>query len=64
MAILRGIFQALKAVTGLPGYRVFTTGISPVPLADASGYNVAQDLTNEPAFSSMLGFCDDAVTRA
>jgi hypothetical protein len=36
--------------------RSFITGIMPLALADASGYNVAKNITHDPRFASLVGF--------
>jgi hypothetical protein len=61
---IRAFFETLKALSSWPGLRVLTTGISPLALADASGYNVATSLTHQREFASLAGFTEGDVVRA
>ena len=49
---IRSFFEALKTVD----VRSFTTGITPIALADASGANMIKDQTHSPRFGEMCGF--------
>ena len=55
---VRSFFETLKTV---PGLRSYTTGITPVALADASGANMIKDLTHDPDFGEMCGLREDDV---
>ena len=56
---IRSFFEALKSVDA----RSFTTGITPIALADASGANMIKNLTHDPAFGAMCGFREQDVKR-
>jgi hypothetical protein len=55
---VRSFFEALKTV---PGLRSYTTGITPIALADASGANMIEDVTHDPEFGAMCGLREDDV---
>ncbi|MDG4552474.1 MAG: AAA family ATPase [Candidatus Contendobacter sp.] len=70
---IKTFFKAVKAGAEGRGLdRVFLTGVSPVVLSDiTSGYNVAEDLSNDPDYHDLCGFTEpelraalDAVTTA
>jgi hypothetical protein len=52
---IRSFLETLKAIRGFD-VRFFITGIMPLALADASGFNVATDITHEPFFGELVGF--------
>eukprot|EP01129_Flabellula_baltica_P006181 TRINITY_DN2288_c0_g1_i1.p1 TRINITY_DN2288_c0_g1~~TRINITY_DN2288_c0_g1_i1.p1 ORF type:complete len:413 (+),score=77.36 TRINITY_DN2288_c0_g1_i1:736-1974(+) len=55
---IRSFLEALKSTprNNIGEFRTFITGISPIALSDASGYNVAKNISLAPAFSDILGF--------
>ena len=57
-SFLRTFFKVIKAGIGEGSIRTcFCTGVLPVTMDDlTSGYNIAEILTLEPEFLSMLGF--------
>ncbi len=59
----RSFFATLKAGTARGGIeRLFMTGVSPITLDDVtSGFNIADNVTLEPAFAEMLGFTEAEV---
>ena len=62
----RTFFETLKKIGGKGGVqlRSLITGITPIALADASGYNVAKSLTHEEEFGSLVGFARNDLVRA
>lgn len=51
------IFLTFKQIAGIaPGFRTFTTGISPLVLAELSGWTLIIPMGDDPMFSSSLGF--------
>ena len=64
--ILKTLFKAVKsASSGLGLDRVFITGVSPIVLSDmTSGYNVAENITLHPDFSTLCGFREAEVKAA
>ncbi|KAK1860567.1 hypothetical protein I4F81_003155 [Pyropia yezoensis] len=67
---IRALYSLFKNLTDKPGkwdyvhVRTFTTGISPVALADASIFNVAKNLTAMDEAWDVLGFTRDDVAAA
>ena len=63
---IRAFFETLKEIGGKGGVqlRSLITGITPIALADASGYNVAKSLTHHEKFGSLVGFTRDDLVRA
>ena len=65
--LLKSTFQGCQ-VGGAAGRgleRVFITGVSPVVLSDVtSGYNVAKNVSLEPAFHDLCGFWEAEVAEA
>jgi hypothetical protein len=55
---IRSFFESVKALSGV---RSFTTGLSPIALADASGANNIGFITQDPRFADMLGFTEKHV---
>jgi hypothetical protein len=57
---IRTFFETLKTCStlGAKDFRVFITGITPVALADAFGYNVAKDITLDEDFGDVVGFTE------
>ncbi len=53
---IRSFLETLKGVVGLSQYRTLITGITPLVLADASGYNVAQ--YNDCLISGICGMSE------
>jgi hypothetical protein len=62
-SVLRSFLQTLKSIGGGQEMRSFITGIMPLALADASGYNVAVNLTHDPWFASLVGFRERDLER-
>ena len=58
---VRSFFTAIKAISEV---RSFTTGLSPIALADASGANNISYITQDPRFANMLGFTEATVECA
>ena len=52
---IRSFLETLKGAKGLARYRTLITGITPLALADASGYNVARDITHKVSISGICG---------
>jgi hypothetical protein len=61
---IRAFFETLKELGKWSGLRVLTTGILPLALADASGYNVAMSLTHDAKFAALVGFTENDLKRA
>ena len=59
----RSFFAALKAGTSIGALeRMFVTGVSPLAMDDlTSGFNMARNLSLNPAFNAMLGFTEAEV---
>lgn len=47
-----------------PLCRTFSTGITPIAVADATGANTVQELSRNEQFADILGFREDAVVAA
>jgi len=61
---VRSLFETLKSIEGLVDYRTFTTGITPLALADASGANNIKNLTFASTFADTFGLTDDNIVQA
>ncbi|MDR3093765.1 MAG: ATP-binding protein [Bacteroidales bacterium] len=60
--LVRDFYEKIKTSTKSIPSRTFITGISPVMLDDlTSGYNIATNLTLEPAYNEMMGFTQKEV---
>ncbi|PDW03948.1 AAA family ATPase [Candidatus Viridilinea mediisalina] len=61
--LLKTVFKAVKgAGSGMGLDRVFTTGVAPIVLSDlSSGYNVAENITMLPDYTTLCGFTQDEV---
>ncbi len=61
----RSFFATLKAGTAIGGIeRLFMTGVSPITLDDVtSGFNIARNVSLDPAFAEMVGFTEAEVRR-
>ena len=61
--VIKTLFKAIKdAAEGRGLDRVFLTGVSPVVLADiTSGYNVVEDLSQEPRYADLCGFHEEEI---
>ncbi|MDR0415069.1 MAG: AAA family ATPase [Prevotellaceae bacterium] len=60
--VVRDFYETLKINTSDALDRIFITGISPVMLNDlTSGFNIANNLTLEPAYNEMMGFTQEEV---
>ena len=57
VAPLRSFFEVVKATNA----RSFTTGITPIALADASGWNCCKNLTHNPTFGTVCGLREQDV---
>ena len=59
----RDFFATLKAGAGGGGLRrLFVTGVSPMALDDVtSGFNIAENISLDPAFNEMVGFTEAEV---
>ena len=55
-SVLRSFLGTLKSIGGSQEMRSFITGIMPLALADASGYNVAKNITQNAQHGSWLAF--------
>jgi hypothetical protein len=64
--VLKSFFKAIKAAAEGQGLdRTFFTGVSPVVLSDiTSGYNVAEDLSDQPRFQDLCGFTEAELSAA
>ena len=58
--LFKTLFKNVKAAAAGQGLdRVFITGVSPIVIADmSSGYNVATDIYQRPAFNALCGFSE------
>ena len=61
---VRSLFETLKSIEGLVDYRTFTTGITPIALADASGANNIKDLTFAATFADTFGLTEANIVQA
>ncbi len=60
--LLKTIFKAIKAATGMGLDRAFITGVSPVVMSDVtSGYNVAENIYFAPELNDLCGFSENEV---
>ncbi len=61
----RSFFATLKAGTARGGLeRLFMTGVSPITLDDVtSGFNIADNISLNPAFAEMVGFTEAEVRK-
>jgi hypothetical protein len=61
--LLKTVFKNIKsAASGLGLDRVFITGVSPIVMSDmTSGYNVATNIYQSPAFNELCGFTEQEV---
>jgi hypothetical protein len=64
--IIKTLFKVIKSGASGSGIdRVFLTGVSPVVLSDiTSGYNVAEDLSNDPDYHDLCGFTETELRAA
>ena len=64
--LLKTVFKAVKsATTGLGVDRIFITGVSPIVLSDVtSGFNIAENISNEPEFNDLCGFEEPEISAA
>ncbi|HPE72806.1 MAG TPA: AAA family ATPase [Candidatus Competibacter sp.] len=64
--IIKTLFKVIKSGASGGGIdRVFLTGVSPVMLSDmTSGYNVAEDLSNDPDYHDLCGFTEPELRTA
>ncbi|MDG4550842.1 MAG: AAA family ATPase [Candidatus Contendobacter sp.] len=64
--IIKTLFKVIKSGASGGGIdRVFLTGVSPVVLSDiTSGYNVAEDLSNDPDYHDLCGFTEPELRAA
>ncbi len=64
--IIKTLFKVIKSGASGSGIdRVFLTGVSPVVLSDmTSGYNVAEDLSNDPDYHDLCGFTETELHAA
>ena len=62
---IRGFFELLKTLSGTMGasFRSFTTGISPLVLADASGANNIVNVSFDPLFGDAVGLTEVDIMR-
>ena len=59
---VRKFFEVLKEATETVVQRIFMTGVTPVTLDSlTSGFNIASNLTLEPALHDLMGFTHDEV---
>ncbi|HMV79046.1 MAG TPA: AAA family ATPase [Leptospiraceae bacterium] len=60
---VRSFYETLKIGSGEGAFdKFFITGVSPLMLDElASGFNIMEDMTQKPAFASMLGFTEEEV---
>lgn len=64
-SVLRSFLGTLKKIGGAHAhFRSFITGIMPLALADAFGYNVAKDISHDVDFASLVGFRKADLERA
>ncbi|KAG2388059.1 hypothetical protein C9374_000909 [Naegleria lovaniensis] len=63
---IRAFFERLKKASGagLMDFRSFITGITPIALADASGYNVASNISQLEEFGDLVGFTENDLRTA
>jgi hypothetical protein len=55
-SVIRNVLETVKSVGREGGMRTFITGISPMAMADASGYNVCENVTHELELAGIAGF--------
>ena len=59
---LKNFYAKLKKATGLHGAvaRIFMTGVTPISIDSmTSGFNIAANITDDPAFAAMFGFTEE-----
>ena len=64
-SIFRSFLQTLKAIAErvkFYEFRSFITGITPLAVADASGYNVAYNVSLSPSFGDIVGFSETDIS--
>ncbi len=65
MGFVRAFYRTLKTGTQGAIERVFITGVTPILLDDlVTGFNIATNISNEPAFNTLAGFTDADVMQA
>ncbi|EFC49725.1 hypothetical protein NAEGRDRAFT_78045 [Naegleria gruberi] len=63
---IRSFFERLKESSGvgLQDFRSIITGITPIALADASGYNVSSNISFDKIFGGLVGFTENDLRMA
>ncbi|KAI3660903.1 hypothetical protein MP638_006660 [Amoeboaphelidium occidentale] len=54
-SVIRNVLETVKSVGREGGMRTFITGISPMAMADASGYNICKNITHDSDLAELLG---------
>jgi hypothetical protein len=65
-SLLRSFLTQLKSIpntVAFSEFRTFITGITPLVLADASGYNVAYNISLDRRFGDMIGFYESDISE-
>jgi len=62
-SVIRGVLQTVKSVSGEVDMKTFITGISPMTMADSSGYNVCDNITDMESIASIVGFEESDIVR-
>jgi hypothetical protein len=66
-SLLRSFLTQMKSIPNIVAFskfRTFITGITPLVLADASGYNVAYNISLDSCFGDMIGFHESDINEA
>ena len=63
---IRSFFEQLKwsSGVGLQDFRSLIIGITPIALADASGYNVSSNISSDKIFGGLVGFTENDLRMA
>nr|CAG4715403.1 unnamed protein product [Naegleria fowleri] len=65
-SLIRSFFERLKKTSraGLTDFRSLIVGITPIAIADASGYNVASNISQSEEFGDLVGFTENDLRTA
>ncbi|KAI3661219.1 hypothetical protein MP638_005656 [Amoeboaphelidium occidentale] len=55
-SVIRNVLETVKTVGRRGGLKTFITGISPMAMADASGYNICENVTHDSELAGIVGF--------
>ena len=62
-SLIRSVLETVKSVSGEVDMKTFITGISPMTMADSSGYNVCENITHLESVASIVGFEESDIMR-